>query len=275
MHMSSDDSPLISVLMGILYKNDDIRLLKRSIDSILNQTYGNIELIICDDGSSCEARNYVNSCGKLDSRIRIVRGLDRTDLAPKLNACLKESKGEFIARMDDDDYSMPNRLMVQLNSLLINPDISFVGSQVSLIENGKSVGVRILPEFPEIRDFYMTQPFVHPSLLFRREALLDVEGYSESIRQIRCEDYDLLLRLYAKGHRGMNLQEPLLEYTLPALDRHKNSNKLMYCWNESYTRFFRFKELNALPETIPYIIKPLVFGMLPYSLKKWLKKQFQ
>lgn len=262
---------LISVVMGVYYHRETIDLLKRATHSILNQTYGDFELLIADDGSTDEARKYLEDCAARDKRIRLIRGVGRTDLATKLNACIRASKGEYIARMDDDDYSYPNRFLVQLEYLCAHPNIAFVGCNVEIyrLPMFNVIGIKEFPENPTIQDFYMTQPFIHPSLMFRRSALQVVGGYSENKHQRLCEDYDLLLRLYTTGLRGVNLQQALLAYSIPATA--KGNRKMKHRWNEVCTRWCRFRDLDLLPWALPYVIKPIVVGCIPEIILKRIK----
>lgn len=262
-------APLISVLMGVYYQRPETALLERSVSSILNQTAADFELLICDDGSTREAQLLLERAACRDSRIRLIRRERRYALAEKLNACLCQSQGALIARMDDDDFSRPDRFAKQAAALEAHPDVAFVGSNVELCCDGLSAGTRRLPDRPSVEDFFWTQPYIHPALMFRRDALLSVGGYSESPRCLLCEDYDLLLRLYAKGCRGMNLQESLLTYTVPA--RAKGARRMRHRWNEAVTRFCRYKELNALPRALPYVVKPLAVGLLPEPVLQKLK----
>lgn len=261
--------PIISVLMGVYYRSAGTALLERSIASILAQSISDFELLICDDGSSPEAVGLLDRLAKTDLRIRLIRRGNLFSLPCKLNACLEEAAGVYFARMDDDDYAYPQRFEKQLAYLERHPEIAFVGSDVNLIRSGKLVGQRRLPPRPEVRDFYMTQPFIHPTLLFRREALEAVNGYSEDRYCLLCEDYDLLLRLYAAGYKGANLQDTLLDYTIPLTA--KGKRKMSHRWNETVTRYRRFAELKLLPQTWPYIIKPLAVGLLPEKLLGRLK----
>ena len=270
MPMQLNNNPRISVAMGTLFRRDSLDLLRRSVDSILTQTVSDFEFLICDDGSTTEAVEYLNSVTEHDPRIRMVRPGSKTDLASKLNACLCEARGSYIARMDDDDFSLPNRFEKQLQVLNAEPDVAFVGCNVRLFQDEKLCGIRRLPEYPQIRDFFMTQPYIHPTLMFRREALETVNGYSEDTHQILCEDYDLLLRLYAKGYNGKNIQDELLDYTIPADG--KSNRKLRHRWNESVTRLMRFKELGVLPKALPYVVKPLAVGMIPNRILLTIKK---
>lgn len=129
--------------------------------------------------------------------------------------------------------------------------------------------MRRLPKSPTVRDFLFVQPFLHPTLLFRRPALETVGGYCEEPRCTGCEDYDLLLRLYEAGLAGENIQEPLFTYTLPPPGSKKRTMALR-C-NEVKTRFVRFRALGLLPRAFPYVIKPVAVGMIPRRALDWLK----
>lgn len=266
----NNNRPLISVLMGVYYRHNDIELLRRSVLSILNQTFSDFELLICDDGSISEAVAYLDETAKCDPRVRLVRHGNLFALPEKLNACLRESNGDLIARMDDDDFSHPERFEKQLKYLLASPEVAFVGCNVNLCRENAVVGKRILPEQPAVRDFFFVQPYIHPALMFRKESLLKVGGYSEEATCILCEDYDLLLRLYAAGCQGANLQECLLDYTVPTTA--KGNRKMCHRWNETVTRWRRFRELNCLPTALPYVVKPLAVGLIPESALKRIKK---
>lgn len=263
--------PQVSVLMGVYYRRADTALLERSVRSVLEQSVRELELLICDDGSSGDASALLDRMAKEDGRISLIRPGGLVSLPSKLNACLKAARGSWIARMDDDDYSHPRRLEKQLDYLAQNPEIAFAGCNVNLCRGGQNVGVRRLPEYPEVRDFYFVQPYIHPTLVFRKDVLLAVGGYSESPRCLLCEDYDLLLRLYAAGCRGGNLQEVLFDYTIPATA--KGSRKMIHRWNESVTRYYRFKELKVLHRAWPYVLKPLAVGLVPEPILSMLKRR--
>ena len=114
MLMNRVKEPQISVIMGVLYRKADTTPLERSVRSILQQTYKNWEFLICDDGSSQEALTTLARFARQDGRIQLVRGVPATDLASKLNACFRRARGAYIARMDDDDWSEPQRFETQM-----------------------------------------------------------------------------------------------------------------------------------------------------------------
>ena len=264
-----NDAPLISVLMGTFYRREELSPLNHSVSSILQQTYKNFEYLICDDGSTPAAKRVLEKYAAADMRIKLVRPGSALTLSEKLNVCLQVSMGSLIARMDDDDVSHPNRFSKQIAFLQQNPQIAYVGCNAALVCAGKMVGYRQLPQYPLAQDFYMTQPFIHPTLIFKRSALLSVNGYSERSEAILCEDYDLLLRLYKQGHFDANLQEYLFDYSVP--DTARGNRKMAYRWNETLTRYARFRDLGLLPAAFPYVIKPLAVGVLPESILKRIK----
>lgn len=262
---------LISVIMGIRYQRESLDLLKRALDSILNQTCANIEIIICERDSNPFAKSCLAEYAAQDHRIVLIDGSMATSFSEQLNLCLLASSGKYIARMDDDDYSFPERLEVQLEFLERNEKFAFVGCQTLLIQDGKEIGKTDFPEEPKVKDFLFVQPFIHPSLIFRREVLENVGGYLEIPRCERCEDYDLLLRLYEKGLCGYNIMQPLFAYSVPpnGITNRGGRDRL----NEAKTRYVRFKEMGLFPWALPYVIKPIAVWLIPKKLLAHLKNR--
>lgn len=261
---------LISVLMGVYYHKPSMEPLYRAVRSILEQEWESMELIICDEGSSQEALQLLEEFSHQDIRIKLVRNQGKKLLSEKLNACLQMASGAFIARMDDDDCAYPLRLTRQMEFLEAHPEIAFVGCDVDyLLEDGSMKSN--FPERPTPKDFYFSMPFVHPSLLFRREALEQVGGYDESKMCHLCEDYDLLLRMYEKGFQGANLKERLFGYSLVGTEQKKRTFSAR--WNEVRVRYHRFGALGLLPTAMPYVIKPLVVGLLPVAFLNLLRRK--
>ncbi|TPR24949.1 glycosyltransferase family 2 protein [Apilactobacillus timberlakei] len=202
---------MISVIMSTHNRGQKI---SRSIESILNQTYKNFEFIICDDYSDDNTYEILESFAKKDKRIILLKNNKNLGLQKSLNRCLKISKGDFIARMDDDDYSKENRLEVELKYLRYNSNVSFVGSNIYFHSNNKGIyGSKIYPEFPSNKDLIKECQFSHPTILIYSSVIKGVNGYSEDEKYYRVEDYELWLRLYSLGYRGMNIQNKLLIYT--------------------------------------------------------------
>lgn len=265
------DNTLISVIMGVRYQRESTALLKRALDSILDQTHVNLEIIICERDSTPLAKSCLTEYAVRDNRIMLIDGSNTSSFSEQLNLCLNASSGEWIARMDDDDYSFPERLECQLDFLKGNLQYAFVGCESLLIQDGKEIGRTGFPNEPGVKDFLFTQPFIHPSLVFRREALEKVGGYSEAARCDRCEDYDLLLRLYENGLYGYNIAQPLFAYSTPpnGVTNRNFRDRL----NELKTRFVRFKALKLFPMALPYVIKPILVWIVPKRLVAYLKSK--
>lgn len=203
-----DTTKKISILMGIY---NCAPTLREAIDSIIAQTYPNWEFIICDDGSTDDsyaiAMEYAAAAPK---RFRIIQNERNLGLNATLNNCLRIADGDYIARMDGDDVSTPDRFEKEVAFLNAHPEYAIVSSHMTVFDEcGDWSRVRTL-ETPQVRDFPTTVPmFCHAPCMIRREAFLDVEGYTEDKRLLRVEDYHLWYKFYAKGYRGFNIQEPL------------------------------------------------------------------
>ena len=215
----------ISVIMGIKYCRPELDTLRRSLDSILAQTYAEFELLICERGSSHLAKELLADYASRDPRVRVIDGSGA--------AC--------------------------------------VGCNVRLIQDGGDVGAQCFPENPQVRDFLFSMPFIHPALIFRREALEAAGGYSTLPRCDRCEDYDLLLRLYEMGYSGANMQEFLFRYSLP--HNGISTRTLRDRTNEVRTRWARFSALGLLPKALPYALKPWAVWLVPRNTLRRLKEK--
>lgn len=207
---------------------------------------------------------------KKDYRIKVIQNKQNSGLAYSLNECLNIASGKYIARQDADDISKLNRLERQINFLEKNRDVGFVGSNVNLFDESGVWGKRILPEYPQKEDFLFTAPYVHGTLVFRKDMLMCVGKYKVSKITLRAEDYELEMRLYAAGYIGANIQE-ILYYFLEN-EQTQARRKFKYRIDETKIRAEGFKKLKIFPKCIPYIIKPLIVGIIPRFILKMIKK---
>lgn len=203
-----DTSKKISILMGIY---NCAPTLREAIDSIVAQTYDNWEFIICDDGSRDESHAIALEYAEKDPRrFRIIQNERNLGLNATLNKCLRLADGDYIARMDGDDLCAPDRFEKEAAFLNAHPEYAIVSCHMTTFDEEGTWGLVTTKETPQVRDFPTTVPmFVHAACMIRREAFLDVEGYTEDKRLLRVEDYHLWYKFYAKGYRGYNLQEAL------------------------------------------------------------------
>ncbi|RKJ68083.1 glycosyltransferase [Roseburia sp. 1XD42-69] len=263
------EAELISVIMGIY--NEQKQNAGKAINSILNQTERDIEFIICDDGSDKEFYNWlIKFCSK-DNRIILLRNKQNLGLSAALNKCLSHAHGEYIARMDGDDISDKRRLEKQLQFLDSHPEYSLTGCNVKFIDSKGIWGERRLQEIPQNKDFLYTSPFVHPSIMIRKNIMDELGGYSEEPYAVRTEDYELFMRLYAKGYKGYNLQDFLFFYR----EDKEAYKKRRYCYrlNESIVRYKGFRELGILRGNLRFVIKPLIVGLVPIRIIKRVRKR--
>lgn len=262
--------PTISVIMGVYSHEENLFPLKLAIKSILEQSFRDFELLICDDGSVDSIKTFLDEAQQADRRIHLLRFGNRITLPQKLNSCIQQAKGRYIARMDDDDQSMPLRFMHQLDYLQKNPEAAFVGCNVIKVSSDGERREYRYPEWPKTSDFRFSIPYVHPAIMFRKSAIETVGGYSESPDCILCEDMELLMRMHAKGLRGANLQEVLFVYSMVGVE---TKRRPFYArLNETKVRYRGFRQLGLLPGAFIYVIKPLIVGMLPLSWNNQMRK---
>lgn len=198
--------PLVSIIMGAYNAGTTLR---EAMDSVLAQTFRDWEFVICDDGSTDATLAIVEEYARRDARIIVLRNHVNRGLAPTLNTCLVNSRGPLIARMDADDTCRPDRLERQVEFLTEHPETSVVSTAMSLFDQEDVWGVTSPVADPTPTNLLRGSPFAHAAAMIRRKALVEVNGYDEGDRCRRVEDFDLWLRLYAVGHRGSNLAEPL------------------------------------------------------------------
>lgn len=254
----------ISVIMGIYNMVNKKEMMRLAIESILDQTYKNFEFIICDDGSSDGTYDLLKEFSKKDKRIILLKNDKNRGLAYSLNNCLKFARGEYIARMDADDISMPNRLEKQIKFLDGHLEYAMVGCNLLLINDKGIWGKRILAEKPIKKSFLFTSPFCHPAIVMRKEILDKVNNYKVEKITRRAEDYDLFMRIYANGYKGYNMQEFLYQFREDEDAFKRRAYK--YRWDEVQVRYRGFKSLGLIPFALPYVIKPLIVGLIPQKI---------
>ena len=263
-------TPKVSVIMPV-YNQMDADALNLAVDSILRQSMKDFEFIIYDDGSVIEAAQHIQDQWLKDTRIKICGVEDNRGLAFSLNACAELAKGQYIARMDADDIARFDRLEHQCRYLDTHPEIGWCGSNAVLFDGEAIWGSRVMPEYPEANDYLRYSPYIHPSVMYRRE-LLEKYHYSTKDEARQCEDYEIFMRLYRDGHRGCNIQEPLLCY---------RENKESYArrtlkrrLNEVRVRHENFRKLGILfPKGWLYVLRPIAGALAPNWMIAAIKKK--
>lgn len=261
----------ISIIMGV-YNQKKREHLQLAVESILKQTFENFEFIICDDGSDPEYAAQVVELQQLDDRIRIIGGRINYGLAYALNDCVSHARGRYLARMDADDISHPDRLRRQYEYLESHPEISWCGCNAFLIDEKGTWGERRMPERPKPSDYLKYSPFIHPTVMFRRDVFEKNLTYSVEKDMLRCEDYELFMRLQANNRKGYNLQETLFYYREDMDSFYRR--KMKYRISEAKLRYRGFKNLHILfPAGWIYVLRPLIGGVIPPQIIAGLKRK--
>ena len=254
-----DLSKKISIIMGI-YNCEET--LQEAIDSIIAQTYTNWEFIICDDGSEDNSYNVAKEYEIKDpDRFMVIQNKKNMGLNYTLNKCIKLADGDYIARMDGDDVSTPDRFAKEVYILNKHPEFAIVSSHmITFDESGEWGCVKTL-RIPEIKDFPTHVPmFCHAPCMIRREAFLDVDGYTEDKRLLRVEDYNLWYKFYARGYRGYNIQQPLYKMRDDRNALHRRTVQARL--NGIYATFLGFRMVNLPAWMYIYAVKNAIVEII-------------
>ncbi len=242
------DDPLVTVLMPLYEHGDTVA---RAVRSMLGQSLENLRVLVVDDGSTDDGARQVAQLAARDSRLALLRR-SHEGIVATLQAGLERVKTPFVARMDADDWSAPDRLALQLELLASDPGLAAVDCQVELAP-GATTGygmkhyvswVNSQCDWPTIHAHLLEEsPLIHPATLLRLEAVRAVGGYVDGPWP---EDYSLWLRLVAAGYRLGKVPRPLFTWSdspgrLTRTDRR--------CTQESHARL----KVAMLPELMPTV----------------------
>jgi glycosyltransferase EpsE len=262
-----DKKPLVSVLMGI-YNCEST--LEEAVNCIINQTYENWELIMCDDCSSDNTYEVAKSLAEKDSRIKVIKNKKNMTLAPTLNHCLEKVKGEYCARMDGDDICDITRFQQEVDFLNENPDYAVVSTGMKFYDENGVYGEIINPEKPKYQDFVKQSPICHAPCMIRTDVLKSVNGYSRDSKVERIEDYDLWIRIYEKGYKAYNIPLPL--YSMREGRDAIKRKKFRFRITEYSLRKRVCKVFNLPLKYRLMAFKPIIIGLLPNFLYTALHK---
>lgn len=203
---------MISVVMPV-YNGE--KFLKQSIESILNQTYNDFEFIIINDGSTDNSLEIIKRYVAIDERIILI-SQENKGIVEALNKGIDISSGKYIARMDCDDISLPNRFKVQLDFMRENTNVDILGTYISAIGQSEDEMRRVEKWFNvsvtdknKLERSLVSTVLCHPSIIMTSE-FSKKNKYDSKYPQI--EDYELFLRAISKGYKLCNIQEVLFKY---------------------------------------------------------------
>jgi len=194
----------VSVIMSCYNSQETVG---RAIESILNQTLGNIELLIFDDSSIDNTYETILRYEDLDKRVKVYKNTKNLGLTKTLNFLIDKAEGTLIARQDDDDISLSERLKTQVN-VLKEDDLDFITTRAKVLGDNKLVpGISF--NLPNSLVMNFKNPFIHGTLLIDKEVLNSVGNYDE--RFYYAQDYKLFSDLLSRGYKYSTLKTPFYE----------------------------------------------------------------
>ncbi len=223
---SVNDGPRVSVVMPFF---NSAEYVEEAIESMLSQTYRALEVIAIDDGSTDDGLAIVQRIAARDQRVRVISEGKR-GFVVSLNRGLALARGEYIARMDADDVSLPDRIAKQVAFLDSHPDVGVVGGQILAVLDGKVLTLPWWLDAPLDHDaiesaLWHRNSIYHPTALLRRDVLLAASGYRSAFTVV--QDYDLWLRLAART-RLANLPDRVLRYRFHDKQATERNHELAY-----------------------------------------------
>lgn len=198
-------TPAVSVLMSV---HNGERFLREAVESILSQTFTDFEFIIVDDGSTDRSAEIVESY--TDARVRLLHNDRNLGLSQSLNRGLQEVVGRYVARMDADDISLPERFERQITFMDQHPEVGACGTWAKDIDSAGAIVAERRTPFGKRLDCYywIPSPIIHPSAMIRTELLKELK-YND-VRY--AQDFNLWLRIVKAGFKLSNLTEFLFLY---------------------------------------------------------------
>jgi len=215
--------PLISVITPVFNRE---KYLVKCIESILSQTYENFEFIIINDSSSDLTKNIIKDYNLQDPRIKLLNNDKNIGATLSFNRGLDICQGKYVARMDSDDISHPDRFLKQVEIFESWHDLEVLGTGAILIDcDGKEIGRRQFPsDFKRIKSILNTGvPVFDPSVMIRTSTLKETKGFDN--RLAPADDYHLWLTLFKKKKIISNINDYLIKYRIHETNLSKLESK--------------------------------------------------
>ena len=260
---------VFSVCMSV-YRNDDVLFLQQALDSIMQQSYMPDEVVLVVDGPvSDELRNAIESKAQEYAQIKPVYLPENKGLGNALREALLHANNDIIARMDSDDISMPGRFEKQLEYLQSHPDVDLVGGQITeFIDTPDNiVAKRNVPLSHEeiIKYMRVRCPFNHPTVMFRKKAVLDAGNYMDWFWN---EDYSLWIRMYLANMMFANIPETLVDVRV-GKDMYNRRGGWKYFKSEAGIQWFMLK--NGIISLPLYLFNTSRRFCLQVLMPNWLR----
>lgn len=264
------DIPTISVLMPV-FGQENPCYLTDSLQSLVEQTLPPVQVVIVENSGRSEEVEAVFEKYQSELPLDFLMLEPGLTLGALLNKGLDRCRGDFIARMDSDDISLPQRFERQVVFLERNPDIDVLGScAIEIDAEGKRGALRKRPlSHLAIIKTLWANPFVHPTIMCRKGLLQSVGGYSETLTG---EDYELWFRGAKAGWRFANLEEPLILYRFDAKALRKPWRSMKFALQQGMVGFKMGGELKMPLWSRLACFAPFFRALLPDCVKYPLYK---
>ena len=251
-------TPRITVIMGIYNCADT---LVEALESLEAQTYKRFKVILCNDGSKDKTLEVALKWAEMHPNYIVIENEHNLGLNVTLNHCLEYADTEYIARMDGDDRSLPDRFEQEIKFLDEHPEYAIVSGPMHYFdENGIFMKGQGNGEVLK-NDFIKGSPICHAPCMVRREAYEKVQGYSVADNLLGVEDCHLWFKMYGAGYKAYNLKDPIYEMRddRNAVARRTFKRRT----HEAYVQHVGFKMIGLPWWTQAYCLIPLIKGFLP------------
>jgi len=267
------NNPLVSILLATYNSEDFIR---EALDSILSQTYRNLEIVLCDDASSDGTVSILKEYQKRDKRIKIIENKKNLGISLNMNNGIKACNGKYIAILDGDDWAYPYRVEEQVNLMEENPKVVLCSGYMDICD--EKLNVKTTRKYPltnkEIRKAIVRyNPISHPASMWRTSELKKTDLYSEKFPIAR--DYDLIVRISGFGEYR-NIDKSLIKYRV----REKSETGKRVRQTQWYSFYIQMKAHFEYDFPLKFGDKLFLFfrliatAILPVSLQRYIANNF-
>lgn len=262
---------LISIICTV--KNGE-KTLPDTIDSVLFQTYRNIEFIIIDDGSSDGTKAIIESYAKEDSRIKpfYSPGMGRSKA---LNKAIELSEGQFIANIDADDLMQSQKTEIQVKFFLENPSFFLVSTDFEVVYDNESVDWQKINqnsiEASKVDNKLLIKNNInHSAVMMNKQHLNSVGNYNEE--QLTQVDYELWLRAFTQNKEMAIINEKLVAKRIHETQSFENKKRLRYTFNSMKLQLRYILKNSSYVYLLPIPVMVFLFAQLPYSVRSKINK---
>ena len=245
--------------------------LVEALDSLYGQTYKGFKVILCDDGSSDNTYQVAANYMAHHDNIILIKNEKNMGLNYTLNRCLGLADTEYVARMDGDDISLPERFEKEISFLDGHPEYAVVsGPMIYFDEKGDYRTGKGRGEIKK-ENFLRGTPICHAPCMGRTKVFTEVGGYSVDDRLLRVEDYHLWFKIFAAGFKLFSLNEPIYKM------RDDRNAKIRRNWknrrNEAYVKHIGFKMIGLPWYYQIYALRPMIIHLMPSFIYKYFHRK--